>query len=270
MSDSLMIASIRARLWRQNKNWLAVLCGGTGSGKSWSAISLASKIDSNFSIDNVLFTPKEFIKAVNSGRMVKGSAWVYDEGGITFGAREWMTKYNKNLSYILQSFRHMNSALIITVPSIDLIDTHFRRLAHNYLETHRIDYEKRICRIRWFFLQWNPLKGKLYQKYPRMRLPDGKIQRVDFVDVGAPDDMLIKEYEARKKQYLGQLNREIEQRLFAEEKPKRISKKPAVLRELKRGKHRADIAAEVGVTLRYVDQIASVLLREKHKGAHSS
>jgi ABC-type dipeptide/oligopeptide/nickel transport system ATPase component len=43
-----IIESVKRRINHQNKNWLAIICGETGSGKSYSALRLAEMIESFF------------------------------------------------------------------------------------------------------------------------------------------------------------------------------------------------------------------------------
>ena len=55
------------RIYHYNKNYMAVFCGGTGDGKSYSALNMAHTMDRSktgehrFSMDNVVFLPSEFL-----------------------------------------------------------------------------------------------------------------------------------------------------------------------------------------------------------------
>ncbi|EQD60470.1 hypothetical protein B2A_03672, partial [mine drainage metagenome] len=42
-------------------NLIALFIGDTGSGKSYSAIRLAERVDPNFSVARIVFTVKEFL-----------------------------------------------------------------------------------------------------------------------------------------------------------------------------------------------------------------
>ena len=83
--DDPVLNRVRQRLWRENKNWLAAIYGETGSGKSYTAITMAFYIDHGFSIDKVFFSCKDFIHALNQGLLKKGSCAILDEAGISFG-----------------------------------------------------------------------------------------------------------------------------------------------------------------------------------------
>ena len=46
--ENPLIRDVQKRLWKLNDNWLSIITGDTGSGKSWTALSLAEKIDPDF------------------------------------------------------------------------------------------------------------------------------------------------------------------------------------------------------------------------------
>lgn len=255
MESNPVLNSIKARLWRRNQNWLAVICGQTGTGKSWSACSIAKIIDKSFTIDNVVFSATEFIELINSGKAKRGSVIVFDEAGVGFAARNWYSKFNKNLSYILQTFRHMNLGLIFTVPSFDFVDVHARRLFHAYIETHTINYKERYVRLKWQGLQYNAMTKTLYRKYPRVRGPDGKIRRIPYMDIYEPPDNIKNPYEAKKKSYLAMLNKEVEARIKAElnkGKHKGKTKKSIIKKAWEQGLTNKQIATEYNISLNYV------------------
>ena len=53
------------RINRYNKNWLCIVCGATGSGKSYTALKIAETVDPNFNIKKVVFTAKDFMNLIN-------------------------------------------------------------------------------------------------------------------------------------------------------------------------------------------------------------
>jgi len=70
---SIIIDEVTRRIHRQNKNWLAIVCGETGGGKSYSALTIAEVIDPEFSIDRVVFSAEEFMALLNSGDCTPGT-----------------------------------------------------------------------------------------------------------------------------------------------------------------------------------------------------
>ena len=61
MSNNNIIPAIKNRLNLFNKNWLCLICGEPGSGKSYSGLAICEKVYPDFSIENVIFTPKQFL-----------------------------------------------------------------------------------------------------------------------------------------------------------------------------------------------------------------
>jgi hypothetical protein len=143
MAKSTLVKDIHNRLFKLNKNWLGVVCGGTGSGKSYSAIKLAEEIDPNFNIDQIVFSGEEFLEILTSKKLKRGSCIIWDEAGVGIPKREWYTISNKMINYVLQTFRYENLAVIFTVPTLKFIDSNSQKLFHCYIETMRIEHEKK-------------------------------------------------------------------------------------------------------------------------------
>jgi len=215
-------AEIRDRLLNRNKNWLAIICGSTGSGKSWSALRLAELIDPRFSIQQVCFTPQEFMKLLNSGIVKKGSCVVFDEAGVGMPSREWYSLSNRLLSYILQTFRHKNLAVIFTSPSFEFIDSQARKLFHHYFETIRIDRVGEYVILKPLAIQHNPRLAKTYYKYPEY-----SNCRLTRLKVNKPSEELIRAYENKKNLFSKKLGKDIEESLT----PKLEEKKPQLTDE---------------------------------------
>lgn len=204
-----LVENIRDRLLKKNQNWLAVVCGPTGSGKSMAALTLAREIDPGFDLSRVVFTPTEFIALLNSGKLKTGDAIVFDEAGAGIPARAWMSISNKVLNLILQTFRRENLAVIFTVPNLSYIDSQARGLLHAYLETIRIDRQAKCVVVKWLNVQVNPRFGKPYMHYPRYMTSEGPVI-TNHVKVGWPGDALVAEYEVKKKRFADQLKADVE------------------------------------------------------------
>ena len=193
---SEIIKKIQRRLLKTNKNWLCCVCGATGSGKSYTAIQLASKIDSDFTIDNVVFNSEDFMSLLNSGRMKRGSIIIWDEAGVGMAAREWYTISNKAINYVFQTFRHMNIGVIMTTPSFDYLDSQVRKLFHSYIETKYVDIDRGEVVVKYMEVSFNPRFGKVYFKYPRI---NGKV--IDELTISKPNKVLVDAYEIIKGEF---------------------------------------------------------------------
>lgn len=228
---SLLDRIIKDRLLKRNKNWLSIISGETGSGKSYTALKIGELVDPEFGIDRVVFTREEFMKLLNSGRLHKGNMVVWDEAGVGIPAREWQSISNKMINYLLQTFRHENLGVIFTTPSIDFIDIQLRKLFHNYIETQHINFSKKCVRTKFMLLEHNPRYGKIYFKYPRIRNDGWGIRKIKRMDFGKPSNKLIRAYERKKKRFTKELKREIEDTL-KNEKERKDERKVKDIREI--------------------------------------
>jgi hypothetical protein len=205
-SDSLVVGWAYRRMHRENKNVLIVAVGQTGSGKSWSALKLGEELDKNFSIENVVFTPSDFIKLISETegkKLKKGAVIVWDEVGVGLGSRDWYSLKNKIISYITQTFRYKNFCVIYTVPAMNFVDFQIRQLFHASLTMTKINRTKGYSTGTFRFLDYSSTKGDIYEKKPRL-YHVGKRKRVEVpsMHIGKPSKELVDQYEAKKRDVL--------------------------------------------------------------------
>ena len=121
-------------LYRLKAGFVMVITGGSfmkgGTGKSYGAMRLARIIDPDFPIENVTFTPREFLEAMKrvekSGK--PGQVVVLDEGEISASSRAWFTITNRAISDTLATFRVLRCVVIVITPSLAWIDSRVRTL----------------------------------------------------------------------------------------------------------------------------------------------
>lgn len=224
----VVLNRVRER-FQKNKNWLCLIVGETGSGKSWSAIKIAETLDPNFSVKNVCFTPKEFLERIESGELKRGSFLIYDEAGITFGARDFYKDVNKALSYVLQGFRAFNIGTIFTTPNLSFVDVHARKLIHTVIETISINHNEKYCIVKWKNLEHNPLYDKTYYKFPRTVI-NGKVITVNRMNIYKASDKLIEAYERKKMKFLKDLTRQSLEDIKRQEKKKKYRTDEDIIR----------------------------------------
>jgi hypothetical protein len=183
-----------------------IICGGTGSGKSYTALTIARMINSNFDVSkHVVFRVESFMELLNSGTIKRGDVIVWDEAGVGIPAREWYTISNKAINYVLQTFRHLNLCVIFTTPSFDYVDKQTRLLFHVYIETVVIDFKNQRVVVKVMENQFNPAMGKEYKKY---MWSDGV--KMERISIGKPSDIMIKKYEKIKKIFSNQLREDVQ------------------------------------------------------------
>lgn len=187
----------------RNKNWLALICGETGSGKSLSAIKMANLISPRgITIKrNLVFTPQEFLNKIkNKQNFEPADVLIFDEAGIGLSARDWYSIQNKLLGAVLQAFRHLNIGLIFTTPDLSFIDVQARRLFHNYFETITINHKENLCYLSVYNVQRSSRYGVTFYKHPKYNWY-GDETTLEVINLHLPDQELIEDYEEAKEHF---------------------------------------------------------------------
>ncbi|RLC97615.1 MAG: hypothetical protein DRI46_12715 [Chloroflexi bacterium] len=119
------------------KKWdyVVLVDGVEGSGKSGLAMTLAYYLDPTLSVDNVVFTPEQFIKAVDNSR--PGQAIVWDEfvlGGLSDDA---LKQIQTTIIKKLVTIRKKRLYIFLLIPYIFMLRPYFsvgrtRLLIHTY------------------------------------------------------------------------------------------------------------------------------------------
>jgi len=200
---------------KNNKNFLATLTGKTGSGKSWSALSMGEMLDKDFNIKRIIFKAEDLMDLINNGNLKRGSVIIWDEAGIDLSNRNWQSNINKMLNFLLQTFRHKNFILILTVPYQDFLDASSRKLFHADIETVSIDKREKRVIVKPKLLQYNPGMKKWYRKYLRVRKSEQRYKAIRRWGIPKPSDELIESYERKKNVFTKKLNNEIQQSIKA-------------------------------------------------------
>lgn len=260
------IRYLKQRL-RQNKNFMGVITGPTGSGKSWSGLSIGEMIDPSFNIDQCVFGGRELMELINSGKVKRGSYILWDETGVGLSSRNWQSLANKVLSFLMQSFRHKNFILLFTTPYEDFVDVSTRKLIHAEFKTISIDFNKKKVKLKPKLYQYNPEMKKFYKKYLRVITKEGVIP-ITAWNVPKPSDKLVKEYEAKRIAFTKDLNERIQQDLQKfEQKNKRplTDLQKRIIECWKKGitNHRL-IGEELGKQRHQISQNIGFLYRKGH------
>ncbi len=230
-----------SRTMKQNKNNLISVVGKTGSGKTLSAISICeimSKLDGvPFNVkEHVVFTLKELMDLINSGKLRRGSKIVCDEFQCSISAREFQSKANKVFNYVLSTFRHLNLTLFFCTPFETLLDKNTRKLFHARFETMSINKNNQTCRIKPRFLEYSDFKAEPYRKQMYIFFKDdkgnNKSRQLFWWDIPRPSKENEEIYEKMKVDFTTRLNKNIslelanERSLADEHTEKIVDRKP--------------------------------------------
>lgn len=207
----------------KNKNFLGIVTGQTGSGKSYSCLSVAEQLDSNFSIEQVVFSALDCLKLIKSNKLKKGSVIVYEEGGVNFSSKTWQSQVNINLGYLFQTFRSDNYIVLFNSPDTSFLDSTMRKLFHAEFTTKGIDYQTEECLLKPILFQWNSRYNKMYFHRLKGVNCKGQYVPINIWRVRKPSENLIEQYEIKKKQFNDKIKDIAEQKIteqFEKDKPK--------------------------------------------------
>jgi ABC-type oligopeptide transport system ATPase subunit len=162
------------------RNFLIAIVGETGSGKSYAGLKIAEALDPNkdFNIDHVTFTPDEFFDFLSKAK--NNCFVVFDEAGVSFSHREYMSMINRMLGMVFQTFRYKFINVIFTLPSLGYMDYVGRGLLHAVIRM--TDRGKGVV----YRVQKNMLGRNIY--YPKIGL----------LDIYLPSKSLVDAYEEKK------------------------------------------------------------------------
>lgn len=203
-SNIILRRKVWPRLHIRNENWMCVIVGETGSGKSYAGQRLAEVLDPNYSIDRTAWDVEEFLELANEN-MGEGSIQVLEEAGVAAGNRSWWEVANKVLDALTQTWRSINRGAIFTLPDLDLIDAHVRRRFHHIIVMQSKNEDRMISRARIKYVQTNHEVGKSYRKYHRMFDEDGVYRKYKNIPFQLPSAPLLSEYEEEKSAFSSDL-----------------------------------------------------------------
>lgn len=243
---------LTARTMRKNNNNLISVIGKTGSGKTWSAISICemmSELDGiPFTVDHIVFSLTELMDLINSGNLKRGSKIVFDEPQCSISAREFQSEANKVFNLLISTFRHRNLTLFFCTPFESLLDKNTRRLFHGRFETMSVNTNTKTCRLKPRFLEYSDFKSEPYRKQlqviikPKEKGQLAKSKKVFYWDIPKPSEDLIDAYEEKKLNFTNKLNKNISERLnkfeddgkslTSEQEPQEDKRKPLTEKQL--------------------------------------
>ena len=257
-TEPYWISYIKGRIAKK-KNFLGLITGQTGGGKSYSGISICSMVDPTFNSDRIITSMKQLMRLINSGKIKgAGKAILWDEAGIDIDAKTWQSLTNRLINSLLQTFRHQQFILIFTAPYMDFIDASTRKLFHAEFSVLSIDYTTNKARIRPQLIQYNSRFKKFYYKYLRVTKPPRGTVKIDRWNVPKPPKWLIDEYEVIKTDFTTNLNKSIEKQLDNIEEGKTTERKPLtelqkkVLTLMKQYNDVEKVSKELGLTVRTI------------------
>ncbi len=173
---------VRYRVLEKDFDFVTIIDGREGSGKSVLAQQLGAYLDPNFSLDNIVFTSERFIAKIKDPKVKKGSCIVLDEAFNAINSRASMSEVNRSMGAVATEMRQKNLFIIIVLPSFFDLDKQFAihrasSLIHVYLKDN-VDRGQYLIfpRSKKLYLYLNGKKTYNYSKpkspYPPCRFPN--------------------------------------------------------------------------------------------------
>lgn len=210
-------------MYRNNQNFLCVVYGATGTGKSYSCLKLCEMIDPKFKVDNVVFDAEQFIALVKSGKLKKGSAILFEELGVAANARNWYKQENMILSFITQVFRTKNFVVFYTVPRLEFVDMQIAKLVHAHIEALKVDRSRKKNIVKVYDpVQYDSKKNKWFRHYPVFR-KNNKTYKINKYVLAKVWNKTAKEYEKKRDVYLTKITQDASN--YFEKQKDKIEKK---------------------------------------------
>lgn len=140
-------------------DWVHVICGGEGEGKSTLEIELCDFIDPNFlknlRLVSTLSQLKEAYRIISENG--SGQAIAIDEGALLFLARNAMTSENKISCNMLRGLRGYNPFIVICMPDFISLDP--------YVRDFRVKSVSRIVKRGWAWFYNKKKINQMMEKY---------------------------------------------------------------------------------------------------------
>ena len=194
------LRTVWREVYHKNSNFIIVILGKPGSGKSLDALGIAYDFDRNtkneptFSaFHQVYFTLEDFMFGVEKSKK-RGKVHILDEAGISesLQSRNFMSFDNKTASSFLQTIRVKGQVLIFCLSSGNMLDNQARILSHADIIAYGHDKKK-----AWGVVKLHDddmWKGVPYRKYPQSKIAGEKYQwRSIHFDL--PPKALVDSYE---------------------------------------------------------------------------
>lgn len=204
------------RTMKKNQNNLCSVVGKTGSGKTYSAISICeimTKLDGvPFTIDHIVFSLQELMDLITSDRVQKGSKIIFDEPQVSISSRDFQSQANKVFNYLISTFRHRNLSLFFCTPFEDLLDKNTRKMFHVKFDTISINRKNNTCRLKPRFVEYvdfKPIPMRKRMIVMQRNNGRGTSSRLDWWDVPKPSKEIIIQYEKKKREFTDRLNKNI-------------------------------------------------------------
>lgn len=133
------LTKIRKRVINKDRDFVLVIDGEEGSGKSVLAQQIALFFYPNFTLDNIVFNSDQFLKIIKDPKTKKGTCIILDEAMASASSRGSLSEVNRSMQAVASEMRQKNLFIIFCIPSFFDLDKYFalwrcRALFHIYFD----------------------------------------------------------------------------------------------------------------------------------------
>lgn len=205
-------------------NFLPIITGATGVGKTYFGLGVALKLDPEFNPrEQIAFKFYDLMAIINNFNNKKHplskkkyKVALFDEPQTSISNKEWQSKVNKLFNYLVSTFRHQHICLIFCTPYSDFVDLATQKLLHAELSCRGWNKKTKKSKVRPLLLQYNPNKKKMYNHFLRVKR-NKTIETLKEWTMNIPKKEAREVYEVMKIEFTQKLNEKITIELAKEE-----------------------------------------------------
>lgn len=205
-------AWVLRRIWdkvhKKNEWFVGAIVGREGSGKSHTAMRIASELDPSFTAKRVIFDIADLLEVLAESDHEPGDAYVLDEAGVQLGKRTWQERSQILANQALQLARNSNLILILTLPRLGELDSQAQGRLHSFYEIiEKEDGDYVSGKWKWLDPDRADITGQIYRHFPK-RYINGETVKYRSLAFKPPVEALVDPYEERKQAFQQQFYRE--------------------------------------------------------------
>jgi len=192
---------VKKRVLNKDRDFVCVIDGEEGVGKSVLAMQIAAYFDPAFNIDKIVFNSDDFLKLIKDPKTKKGSCIILDEAMNAANARGSLTEVNRSMQGVASEMRQKNLFILMIIPSFFDLDKYFalwrcRALIHLYFtpeeDRHYIIFPKEQKKLLY-------LTGKKTYSYSKPKSPFPPFTFPNYYPVDEQEYRFRKERAFRKR-----------------------------------------------------------------------
>lgn len=183
----------------ENRNVLAMYVGGTGTGKSYAALSTALMRDPDFDIHRVVFSVSDFLNEMKI--MKKGEVIIFDDAGLGVASKDWRETQVKVFGKVTQSFRFKQLITLMTTPDMTFIENTSRKLINILFQADDVKQGLFYPKIPYTPRNYNSNNIVTYFAYPRIHI-NGMSVQVKRIRFPLVPSSIADEYEKLKANFI--------------------------------------------------------------------